>query len=552
MRKTMVTTFVLAAAGVGAWGGAPGEAQAYCTFGAGYANQWNGDAIPVYIRSGTAAALRHANGWTWGSHEFNQEVQWALHTINGLLASNMPPLYYAGTVSCSDSNGNGVYGECGQPGGIVITATGGTVCGAFASGLPSSGVMIHLENSANCPARFDQWVTPGVRSDGLAPMLHHELGHAIGLDHPGGCGGTNDPACSSGAGTYCATMTCPWGGDLECPDYFYDDIRGAKALYGNYAATGATHRESSNGANWYNLGVSSAVEQMQWGAALSDHSGNDMFLTTPDTTQRVDALAWDWPSLSWTTMSDSSPFIHVGAVGAGRDATQRWAFFSAAESQTWIDDIRGHSRRTGTAPPTQHLQWSNGSRRQGVDGTWDPKSDSRVQVYLNNNHQIVVQTIAAGGNTWGAPVVLQQNGQPVISFATPSVTCGPADIGRNCMLAWVEAAPNSTHSARYAQFNITGAATYNFGSTVDSGYTMYERPQVAFAGSNASGHFVMAFSTISVGGNQQTIVTMRKGTSEAQFFGSNWTHNVPSYGDVNFALGSANGDVELVMTYREP
>lgn len=555
IHKTLLSTIAiagtLAAAGL-VWLAAPAEAEAYCTFGSGYASGWSGNGIPVYIRSGAAGDFRHANGWTWGSYEFNQEVQWALHTMNGLLASDMPPLYYAGTVSCSDTNGDGQYWECAQPGGIVITSTAGSTCGAWMSGSAGGGVMIHLENSSGCGARFDQWITPGVRSDLLSSMLHHELGHAIGLDHPGVCGGgATDPACSAGVG-WCATMGCPWGGDLECPDYYLDDILGAKSLYGHYQADGATHRESSNGSSWYSLGTSSAVHQMQWGAALSDHPGNDMFLATPDATQRVDALAWDWPSISWTTMSDSSPFIHVGSVGAGRDNTYRWAFFSGAESQSWIDDIQGHSRRTGTGSPSSYLQWSNSNRRQGVDGTWDPKSGRRVQAYLNNNHQIVLQTVDSTGSTWGTPITLSLGGQPVVSFAAPSITCGPSDIARNCMLMWVEAQPNNMHSARYAQFNITGSSSWSFGNTVDTGYVMYERPQVSFAGTNASGNFVMAFSTISVGGSEQTVITMRKGTAEYQYFGANWTHNVPSYGDVNYALGSANGDAELVMTYRTP
>lgn len=541
----------IAAGGFALWAATPSQGHAYCTFGSGYANGWNGNAIPVYIRSGAAGDFRHANGWTWSQGEFHSEVQWVLHTMNGLLASNMPPLYYAGTVSCSDSNGDGQYWECAQPNGIVITSTAGSTCGAWMAGSPGSGVMIHLENSASCPARFDQWITPGTRSDLLTSMLHHELGHAIGLDHPGACTSSSDPACTSAIG-WCATMGCPWGGDLECPDYYLDDIRGAKSLYGNYAATTVAQRESGDGLTWSSLPVPSVVQQMQWGAAASNHTSNDMYLVSPDPTQRVSALAWDWPSLAWTSLSRASSFYHVGAVGAARDPTQRWAFFSGGESQSWIDDVQGHSRRTDTGSATPYLQWTNSNRRQGVDGTWDPKSNRRVQAYLNNNHEIVLQTVDAGGSTWGTPVTLQLGGQPVVSFAAPSITCGPSDIGRNCMLMWVEAQPASTHSARWAQFNVTGQSSFSFGSMVDTGYTMLERPQVAFAGTNASGSFVMAFSTVAVGGTQRTVITMRKGTQEYHHFGGNRTHSVPSYGDLNYALGSANGTVELLMSARQP
>lgn len=538
----------LVAGALAAWAASASEAHAYCTYGAGYASGWSGNAIPVYIRSGSATDFRHANGWTWGSTEFSSEVQWALHSINGSLASDMPPLYYAGTVSCADSNGDGSYWECGVPNAIVISSTAGATCGAWAAGSPGSGVMVHMENSTFCAARFDQWITPGVRSDLLSVMLHHELGHAIGLDHPGGCG---DSPCTSDTGV-CSTMFCGWGQDLECPDYYYDDIRGAKSLYGHYAATGVTQRESGDGATWYDLTVPAVVEKMQWGAGLSEHSSTDMYLTTSDSNQRVESLAWNWTTLAWTDLSNASPWVHVGALGAGRDATQRWAFFTAGGGATYVDDLQGHSRRTGAAGPTQHLQWTNSSRRQGVDGTFDPKSGRRVQVYLNNAHQIVVQTIEADGSTWGDPVVITQGGQPVVSFATPSVTCGPSVIARNCMLMWVKAVPNSSHTARWAQFEITGASTYSFGSAVDTSYVMYERPQVAFAGTNASGKFVMAFSTVVVGGNERSVITMRKGTAEWEHFDSNWPHYVPSYGDLNYSLGSSNGTVELLMSYREP
>jgi hypothetical protein len=523
------------------------RSEAYCNHGASFAV----DKVPVYLRAGSESAWRHANGANWTVTQLAREIRWVTENMNNMLGSNMPPLYYAGTKSCADTNGDGQYFECRQANAVVITATapGSGVCGAWSNG-GANGVVIHLENSTDCQARFDQWLAPSGRSDLLTTMLYHEMGHGIGMAHPNECPiGPANPECDTASGI-CATMTCGWQQDVHCPDYYLDDALAVQAMYGVFQADGAIHRESTDGSTWFDLPYSAVPMELQWGADASVSGIEDMYVVSRDDSSRVDAFEWEWLPITWTDLSRASDWKQIGAVGAARSSAYRWGFFTAAETQSNVDKVVGFSRRSDGDSVYKSVNWSYTTRSQGTDGAYDPKSARIVQVSRNNLHQIVLQTLT--GTSYNTAVTLQDAGTPIVSLTTPTLTCGPADIARNCMLMWVNAKPSQYHYAYYLQFSVTGASTFDFGSIASTGWVMYSRPQLAFAGSTAGGKFVMAFADAHTSSTTRHVSTAPKGTSESDVFSLVAHHDVTTRGHLHYVLGTSNDMVELIVTYQEP
>ena len=337
----------------------PTTARSYCTW-TPHPQFVGRTHIPVYIRDGTWNDFMHPNGVTWSRIQLELEVEWALNEINNTTSAAHPPLSYAGLVTCSDTNMNGLFEECQTPNAMVITSTGPGYTACDAQWIPAERIVSIPRHNCNPPlpdanARFSQWLVPGTRTDHLVAMLLHELGHGLGLGDFWNCTTSTNPACTDPLWpNSCSMMQAPWLADLH-HSYYLDDALGLRAIWGTAPAIGRGHYESLDLVSWSTIGTSTpGTDALRWGSGASTNwSATHMFLVyRDDATLKPFASSWNWSTTAWTPYFQPSLYAEMGTVGAAREATHSSALYLIGETQTnvrtWIASSR-HANSSGAA-----------------------------------------------------------------------------------------------------------------------------------------------------------------------------------------------------------
>jgi hypothetical protein len=488
-------------------------------------------AIPVYLHPSMASNMRHASGASWTNDELQAEIRWLLESANDKSAANLPPLYYAGTSA-------GVCETCTIPGAIHV-ANGGDCATGYMEGSPSGGIKLQFAKSGACGVTYYHFKSPtGPAEISFGGVFMHELGHALGIDHP-----TCVPyACSTPP---CSVMDSNAGNTGEAMEWFRNDIEGLRAKYGAFDSTRQMHRESSSGLNYNNLGTASIGALP--GFSLSSSLLSNMFIAyTNKASNSSCARMWDWTTLSLASWGCVG-WLTYGLVAAAYDGAA--AYSAGLVGETLSSAAKRISLFKQTSPSNMSRTISSWSgmttTRHGIAMAHDPKNSIRILAWRSSNGTIMLQPEVGG-------VIQDPTMTSHVAYGTPSVACGDAAIALNCIVVWATPATEGPyHQMRWFHFRMrSSSGTYRVdcasgdcGNVYTLGYLMFSAPQVAYKGPVTDpGAFVVTWKN-----PECNFYSLRKAAADAALFSDEQGHSLAcNHSAGQPAAGSSNASAELL------
>lgn len=516
--------------------------------------------IPVWIHPDLAENMVHMDGTPWTDSEVMEEVKYAVETLQENLPSNAPKMIV------QDSFSSGVNWDDAADDTIHITPRlQGGPCAAYDTGIqfddPAQGVVIEYKRSGqgyetqvpgqppvalgleNCGKRFEHFLgNDALPNHSFRALLTHELVHALGSHH------YNDLLACSTIRTCYVGQPCSVVDGNEDDGEFYESpfLFDAKNLIDRYGAfpDNKKHRESSNGTSWSDKTPIGSAPLMGLSSSNSSTMG---FIQKPGSTLLPYLYSWSQPSASYTYVgpfASGAVQIVLSRIGSAFLAGSFYgAFFQDESDEDPRKDIEFGRYSGGVLTSySKNLDY----RQQGISAAYDERSGRIVLAYRETNGTISVTTVSIFG-VFSAAV-------PNIGSAStsdaPSVSCGPASISYNCVVAWAHApkASGAIRDLRWMQFETDGT-TYTWGSLKNHGYQMYGSPSVAYKGSTSSTcAFLFAWKNP---GNVAYTRCKPAGQSAGLTSATEISRSVPSGKRVmSPTLGASNGSAELIMVWK--
>ncbi len=533
-------------------------------------DDWTGyTLIPVKYSSSLPPLLHHANGISWTEAEFTAEVRHVLQKINDYNNSRMPFLYFAGVAA----------NETPEQNVIKFVPKPPNMCGfdATCNGGPANGCIITVARY-NCSGpgteRFYEPFLLDYPANDTANTLTHELGHTLGLEHPGDC--YPEWECSS---LLCSVMSYNSGLQEENA-WFIDDTDGFRAQYGGLSYDGVREHYERLSSSWYLL-TSSAVPLRLPLPGLSDGAGGGSYMTMTSRGVNGSSVSfhrWVHSTQTWTSWGALPP-RGVGGLGAAYTLSNNTGYFmfQETENDTVTDKRLNWTKLTGFSgsPPSYLGHADTTTRRHGIDGTFDPKSgklvfvNRAVEVPGETEHwQAVVYLVDPATNTHlNGFALLDGPSLPLMVGDTPSVACAPSSVEFNCILVWEEAAqPGNSlgthlHLMRSMQFKFTQffgvwilvpTTPVAIGPTTSSAYIAYGRPEVTYRGPVGSS---TAFEVVWADASSVLTRTPTRSMSKSTVETAAW-HTLRTVPDNNLprtspSIGSAFEHTEMIR-HRRP
>lgn len=493
---------------------------------------WIGyDFIDVYIHPDLAENLRHANGTAWTDLEIAREVQYVIETFNDNMPSGMPPLRYMG-----QSSGGSQYSRVANAVNINPDLRecdpqeldpGDDICSCMAPGsvdddyYPADGMLLRMKRSGtgyltsvggqmnldNCT--LDKWERFRPSWDGVHQVrgtLNHEFMHILGVNHYGALE-CPDCTCLSDPEPYKAACSITY--EEEWVDQFQNpyawDVELVKHIYGLYTSASSYRRwrqGSNTGLSWWTQPDLS----MPYLAPVLDASsstGTGTVLLSGRDRSTLKPKAWRVTTAdSWLYLGDS---VHtsptMGRAGVADDSVGTWnAYLAFLHGENLINTLKPIRLLTRTLSVSWGLPLDIDDvlvRSQGVDIAHDPRTDFKIFAWRDEYEQVVLGYLSSG-TTLGSIVTL--NGQ--FAGEAPTVTCGPASLPYNCIVAWSYSPTGAgTRTMRWAHFqffSFFGGWAFLISDVMEGPYVSYGAVNVAYGG-GTSCPFIFAWKNPGTG-----------------------------------------------------
>jgi hypothetical protein len=264
---------------------------------------------------------------------------------------------------------------------------------------------------------------------------------------------------------------------------------------------------------------------------------------------------WLWDSIShWITDYGAGPTSpQIAPMGAAFDAAagRLIAFYTSTLSETVAVKKPEVAYRTSTVLTTVHS--SQYASRQGITGTWDPKTSRFIHAWRGEDNEILLANSSDGvAGAASTPVALTGD-LNAASFA-PSLSCSDAaSMTYNCILLWASApkrvAGDNYHVIKLTQFRLNysgGSYIFDAPNPIYAvGYVQFGPPSVVYTGDPAgSSTFVVAWKVPG-----KCFFTLHKNASPTSQFTGEIGHCVSSGNLGPPTLGTSNGKVEAWAPY---
>lgn len=474
---------------------------------------WTGqERIEVWIHPDLPGQFRHADGTLWGAPELLYEVLHQLERIMDQAPTAMPPLKFMGWEPSSTP-----WWAWADTDGITLRPQ--TTCGDEMykpiGGVPGSGAIIAFaQDSCN-------FVRAHTGPDAFGGVLNHELIHALGFRHWGECQ-ADPPICTDNPGEpqICGSMQ-NHGLKEDWIELEASDFNGLLSTYGVWEFDGNFRRESSDGLNWSSLG-GSGIRFAPY-AASGWSGGTTVLPIAVRAGNGLDPKLWTWTYDSYTSWGKPYTWgAQIGQMATAYDGSARYMSFLNGQWEWGTSKGLRWSRHTSPTSSST-ITSSRLASRQGHTMTYDPQSERFVHVWRNYDKQIML-ALSDGQNETLTPVEL--SGLAYASPYTPSVACGPASIGYNCILVWESSGEEDHyHLLSWAQFYVTSFDVILFASwATTQNYLQNGPPAVTYKEAPSGGSFVVGYKAI--GGD--CFFTLTKGTSYTATFGNLRSHCGPT------------------------
>ncbi len=485
--------------------------------------------IPVYINAVLPA---------WSQLPALSAAGWEAHVLNGCTAptpNNGASISIRTFTGCTASCWRGItWGSPGSGGGgVKITLGDGTVC-------PTMRQTHWLYNI------YDS------NTSTFGGLLGHELMHAVGFNHFDVCQtGGGPPPCQDTPGEpfHCSEMyqdgLTHAGVELE-----YSDWNALRTLYGTRTppSSSTLMRESSdNGITWTSRSSNAGFYPFG-SASWSGLSQYQMPLVTIDTWTDPHYWLWNQSSSAFTDYSYIGVSPQVAPLSASIDGNRIIGFFTSVLSEgiAYKQPVVSYTSTPGVYTMAYSSIYAS---RQGIGGTWDPKTARYIHVMRDYDNSISMALSSNGvAGTASVPPALQgaYNGASFL----PSISCSPAStMTYNCVMVWASA-PRTTsgdlfHVLKWTQFRVLnsgGTYSLDFPNSVYSvGYIQYAPPVVTYTGNpTGSSSFVVAWKVPG-----RCVFSLHKDATPTSTFTGETSHCLATGTVGPPMIGTANGKVEL-------